>query len=381
MNYLSFFSLKICKLTVYFDYWDNEEIKSIGVEAWLDKYLETCNYVLIIWSIGARIKCSSKLNNQSMPIYDDYLAAGEGNNKNLNFSKLINDLLFNYSVNYILKAAKTKQNDDDDSDDLSSGSKQLNNKYLNVYFDYSNKNDISYKFDSFKQYWLMFDIKSFLQHIFLTQNFSVISSYLGINVDEKESNRVKLSREKAPNNERKGRKIFSAEHQQNEGLLESDEFNQNLTGLKLIYIDQLYKQLNNTKNYFKLNPNWFENSLFKNNSTLSLDSCLLSFENNFDSGSKKKNLNKLISISSKSSLETIPRRNLTPPSSPSLISFNSNFNLANNNAYNDFFLHPLPSSIDLNYFNSIEEKQLNSNNSNNNDDNHFLIKNINFVSS
>ena len=336
---------------------EEEEIKTIGIEAWLDEHLESCTYVLIIWSIGARIKCSSKLNTMN---FDDYTGL-ENTNNNLTFSKLINDSFFNHAINNILKTTKQQETN--------------NSKYLNIYFDYSNKNDISYKFDSFKQYKLMFDIKLFLQHIFSTQNFSIISNYLKIIIDD--DNTVKLLNADDRKTNIKNRKYFDYNTQQNESLLERkpEELRENLNDLKLIYIDQLYKQINNTKNSFKLNPNWFENSLFKNNknsSALSLDSCLLNFETNN---------NKLISLSSKSSLESIiiPRRNNNKiSSSPSLISFHSNCKNSCSNPYSDFFVHPLPSSIDINYFNLIEEKLNNTNNNNNN--NTMILQNNSLIS-
>ncbi len=336
---------------------EEEEIKLIGVETWLDKYLELCDYVLIIWSIGARIKCSSKLNNTN---FNDFVGL-ENNTNILNYSKLINDSFFNHAINYILKKSKHQQESIENNND----------KFVNIYFDYSNKNDISYKFDSFKQYKLMFDIKSFLQHIFLSQNFSVISNYLNIIIDE--NNNVKLKENDRKRNSKKKKYFYNNNNnnnQQNDSLLEGKckELNcENLNDLKLIYLNQLYKQINNTNKNFKLNPNWFEKSLFmnnKNNSALSLDSCLLNFENNN---------NKLISLSANSSLESIPiLYNNAITSSASSTSFNSNCKNAYSNTY---FVHPLPSSIDLNYFNLIEEKLNNTSNNNYN----RILKNVNLI--
>jgi hypothetical protein len=327
---------------------EEEEIKLIGVETWLDKYLDVCDYVLIIWSIGARIKCSSKINTAN---FNDFVGL-ENNTNTINFSKLVNDSFFNHAINYILKKSKHQQESVENN----------NHKFVNIYFEYSNKNDISYKFDSFKQYKLMVDVKSFLQHIFLAQNFSVISNYLNIIIDE--NNNVKLKENDRTRNCKKKKYSYNNNNnnQQNDSLLDgkSEELNcQNLNDLKLIYLDQLYKQINNTNKNFKLNPNWFENSLFmnnKNNSALSLDSCLLNFENN------NNNNNKLISLSINSSLESIPiLYNNAITSSASSTSFKSNFKNAYSNTY---FVHPLPSSIDLNYFNLIEEKVNNTSNNN-----------------
>ena len=330
---------------------EEEEIKLTGPEAWLDKHLETCNYVLIIWSVGARIKSSSKLNaniSQKIALLEE--------NHNVNFSEIINDTLFQHAINYILKTAKQ---DDENS----------KSKYLNIYFDYSNKNDVSYKFDAFKSFKLMFDIKIFLQHIYLNQNISLILNYLNIIIDEEENNRVKLRQTGSSydqrHNKRKTKKTKYYNDTQNHSnvtqhLLESTSSNtsaqleENLISLKLIYIDQFYKQVFNTQNYFKINPNWFENSLFNNNSNktnsvTSLDSCLLNLNG--------ENNNKLISLSSSSSVTTLPRQNAS--SSSSLISNSCNNNIKH--PYNDFFVHPLP-NIDLNYFNLIEEKLNNSTN-------------------
>lgn len=346
------FLKEICKINVSFDCWEKEEISESSLESWIWEKVNNADFVIIIWSIGARMK----LRNINKNYYSYFNSASEDEVSRFLFEKSMS------LVNKLMKKLKTSDKTTTNCDGL--------NRYLNVYFPYSSKNDIAYQFDSLKTYQLFTDFNEFLMHIYENENIEAILDFLGLRVDDKMNVSVCANRYSAIKSKKNGVKLhvdtknmFSKNVQVNESVIANLLKNSNEIELnfKRVYLEQFQKSILETKKYFRENPSWFENLILNekssecnaklySNSVVSLDSL------------------RKTSTSSMSNKLQKSLRNLSICTSATEIQSTSSLESPNNASYSDslynpaqhdrcaFFMHPLPTNIDSDYFNMLEVK-------------------------
>ena len=57
---LAGFLTEACVVTVTFDLWEEAEVAEQGVDSWLVERLQEADFILVVCSVGARLRCSKK---------------------------------------------------------------------------------------------------------------------------------------------------------------------------------------------------------------------------------------------------------------------------------------------------------------------------------
>lgn len=128
----------VCGCDIILDTWDQDAITELGSQKWLENSLALVNFIIVICSTGARMKCARKKR---------FKVKHTGNMPDM-FSEGID------SVMQELRNSKHAGRVFEES-----------SRHLVVYFDYSSKSDIPPKLDSVPSFNLMTDISKLYCHL------------------------------------------------------------------------------------------------------------------------------------------------------------------------------------------------------------------------
>lgn len=130
------FLMEECAVTVTLDIMEEADIAERGIDDWLVDRLQEADYILVICSLGARLRCSKKhvrFKHDGQHILPDYFAV---------------------AVDYVAEKMRVERQ------------KGLGlNKFIACYMEYSTRSDIPPQLETAKQFQLMRDIHSL--HIYL----------------------------------------------------------------------------------------------------------------------------------------------------------------------------------------------------------------------
>ncbi|KAH9496376.1 hypothetical protein Btru_010764 [Bulinus truncatus] len=126
---LAGFLMEACGVTVSVDLLEEQEITDKGIDDWLVDRLQDADYIMVLSSLGARLRCSKKgvrFKPDSHQLLPDYFAV---------------------AVDYVAEKMRAEKQ------------KGLSlNKFLTVYMDYSTQSDIPPQLETASQFCLMKDI-------------------------------------------------------------------------------------------------------------------------------------------------------------------------------------------------------------------------------
>ncbi|XP_005110910.1 uncharacterized protein LOC101852736 [Aplysia californica] len=133
---LAGFLMEVCGVTVTLDLLEETDIMERGIDDWLVDKLQEADYILVICSVGARLRCSKKkirFKSDSSRVLPDYFAV---------------------AVDYVAEKMRAEKQ------------KGLGmNKFVTAYMEYSTPSDIPPQLESSTQFCLMKDIHAMHSHM------------------------------------------------------------------------------------------------------------------------------------------------------------------------------------------------------------------------
>ncbi|KAK6175691.1 hypothetical protein SNE40_014092 [Patella caerulea] len=133
---LAGFLIESCDCNVFFDLFEEQIIHSRGLDTWLVERLQEADIIMVLCSVGARLRCSKKRtrfkvsNDRTLP---DYFAV---------------------AVDYVGEKMRVERRKD-----------QSLSKFVTVLMDYSTPSDIPPQLETATKFFLMKDINKLYQHI------------------------------------------------------------------------------------------------------------------------------------------------------------------------------------------------------------------------